>query len=99
MVHLDERIIHQGRTPYGAYPVPIFRKDAFLRSSQFRAIGRREIKGGFPEIMFGQREGKRSQYVQSVTMVGILDALTRSRFIPMTADKDDRRKHLIELTP
>lgn len=34
-----------------------------------------------------------------VTMVGILDSLTRSGFVRRTASSQDRRKHLITLTP
>lgn len=57
-------------------------------------------------VAIGEGGGKLTQQeladlleTDKVTMVGILDALDRRGFIRRTASKEDRRKHLIVLTP
>jgi DNA-binding MarR family transcriptional regulator len=57
-------------------------------------------------VSIGEAGGKATQQdladlleTDKVTMVNILDSLAKAGFIRRTADKEDRRKHLIVLTP
>jgi DNA-binding MarR family transcriptional regulator len=57
-------------------------------------------------VAIGEAKGKATQQdlanlmeTDKVTMVNILDSLAQAGFIRRTADKADRRKHLIVLTP
>lgn len=57
-------------------------------------------------VAIGEAKGRATQQAladlletDKVTMVNILDALARAGFIRRTADKEDRRKHRIVLTP
>ena len=57
-------------------------------------------------VAIGEAEGRATQQeladlleTDKVTMVGILDSLAEAGFIRRTPSKEDRRKHLIVLTP